>query len=338
LRSTTFIAVLVAAALAGCGGDDAAAPAPRDAADIIRANHAAEAVYLQRVLGDDPVSESVSLRVDGTAAVRRGGGRGYWDVAVRLDPAEAERTLALVRRAPFAALARSTIDPGGFGGNDNGRRYMLRRGRASVTIAEADLPPAMRRLVAELNAVIDGDRGRILADDRHFSASGVTGSHDSDPDSAPELDNSPATPLRADTTAPPAQSTLSCYGEGGQQQAGVSPHGVAAGPLVLDGLQRGSQGRVIRADAVVQPGADVTLSVAPADRDRAGLLYAAHWRGPHRLAAAQHTVRFEGCTDTTRGGGPARFPGGIVVRGRGCVTLLVHAADAEPARRRVACR
>jgi hypothetical protein len=64
--------------------------------------------------------------------------------------------------------------------------------------------------------------------------------------------------------APPAQATLSCYGEGGQQEPGVPAHGAGAGPLVLDGLQRGSRGRAIRADAVVQPGGDVTLSVGPA--------------------------------------------------------------------------
>jgi hypothetical protein len=328
------ILVLAAAAAAGCGG----AEPPRDAADINRANAAPEAVHMQRVLGDDPVSESVSLRVDGTAAVRRGGARGYWDVAVELAPREAERALALVRRAPFAALAGNTITPGGFGGDDDGIRYMLRRGRESVTVAGSDLPPAMRRLVDELNGLIDGDRGRIVADDRHFSAAGVTGSAGDGPDGEPVVAGSPATPVRAGGAAAPAQTTLSCYGSGGRQAAGERPGGIHAGPIVLAGLGRSARGRVAPATAILEPGAAVTVSVAPGDRDRAGLLYGGAWRGPHRLAAADHTVRFEGCSDSTSGGGPARFDGGLVLRGRSCATLLFQVAGrAEPLRRRVGC-
>jgi hypothetical protein len=338
LRSRTFIALLFAVALAGCGDGEEPTTAPRDAADLIRANHAAEAVYLQRVLGDDPTSESVSLRVNGTAAVRRGGGRGYHDIAIELSKGEADRALALVRRAPFAALADNTITPGGFAGDDNGWRYMLRRGGDSVTIAEADLPPAMRRLVKELNGLIDGDVGRIVADDRHYSASSVTGSVSSSPDSEPVVENAPTTPLQEPQAAPEAQTSLSCYGWGGRQSPDAVVQGTGAGPLVFDGLGRSSRGRVVRANAVVQPGGDVTVSVPAVERDRVGLLYGIHWRGAHSLANAEHTVRFEGCTDTTEGGGPARFDGGVVVRGRGCATLLVYvAARDEPVRRRVAC-
>jgi hypothetical protein len=50
-------------------------------------------------------------------------------------------------------------------------------------------------------------------------------------------------------------------------------------------------------------------------------------------------VRFEGCSDTTQGGGPARFEGGLVATGKGCTTLVIHIAGADqPERRRVACR
>jgi hypothetical protein len=78
--------------------------------------------------------------------------------------------------------------------------------------------------------------------------------------------------------------------------------------------------------------------IAPRDRAHAGLLYGRAWRGEHRLADAQHTVRFEGCTDTTEGGGPARFDGGLVVTGGRCATLALYVGgSAEPARRRVAC-
>jgi hypothetical protein len=151
----------VAVALAGCGGDEPVAPAHRDAADIVRAKPAAEAVFFQRMLGDDPVSESVSLRVDGTAAVRRRGGRGYWDAI------SAARRPRRCRRTPWP------------------RR---RRRRSPATARVGSRSPACRR----------------------------------------------------------------------------TAHGAGAGPLVLDGLQRGSRGRAIRADAVVQPGGDVTLSVGPA--------------------------------------------------------------------------
>jgi hypothetical protein len=328
-----LLGLLLLAAVPGCGGGSASEPL--DAADIVRANHAREAVHMQRVLGDDPLSESVSLRVDGTAAVRRGGGRGYWDVAIELSPGDRERMLDLARSAPFAALAANTITPGGFAGV----RYMLRRGGASVTIAGTDLPPHMRSLVDELNALIDGDRGRIVADDRHFSASGTTGTARGGDDGADEeIDSTLATPVRGAGAAPRAESSYSCYGWGGRAER-AAPRGAGAGPIVLSGLTRGSGPGVIEAPAVVQPGGAATVAIARADRDRAGLLYGFAWRGPHRLSDAEHAVRFEGCSDTTEGGGATRFDGALVVRGRGCVTLeLWISSRASPVRRRVACR
>jgi hypothetical protein len=320
-----LLGLLLVAGVAGCGSD-----ARRNAADINRENHAREVVHMQRVLGDDPVSESVSLRVDGTAAVRRGGGRGYWDVAVQLSPADTERTLGLVRSAPFAALASNTITPGGFAGDDDGIRYMLRHDGQSVTVAGSQLPPSTRRLVDELNALIDGDRGRILADDRHFSASGVTGSGAGGDDAVTGLENSPATPVQGGARAPAADVSLSCYGSGGRQ-VGTPPPGLRAGPLRLSEMRR--HGNVIEAPAVVQPGAAVTVAVS----GRAGLLYGSAGRRPRHLSSAARIVRFEGCSDSTAGGGPARFDGGIVARG--CTTLRVWIAGRDtPVRRRVGCR
>jgi hypothetical protein len=333
--------LIAAAALAGCGGDDErVAAGPRDAADIVRANHAPEAAWMQRVIGDDPISESVSLRENGTVAVRRGGGRGYWDIAIELSPAEKQRALRLVDGAPWARLGDSTITPGGFGGNDNDIRYWLRRKGETVTITEADLPPKMRRLVTELSAMIDGDRGRVIADDRHFSASGTTGEAASEKGkSAPDIGGDTATPLSAADGSVPAQIALSCYGHGDRQDPAAKVDGLGAGPLVLTGLGPNSSGRVIETDAIVQPGGAVTVSVARRDRDRAGLLYGRRWAGPHDLASALHTIRFEGCSDNTAGGGPARFEGGLVTRGKGCTTLLLYLpGGGEPERRRVACR
>jgi hypothetical protein len=319
------IVLLAVLALAGCGGD----PPERDAADINRDNRAEEAIYLQRVLGDDPISESVSLRVDGTAAVRRGGGRGYWDIALELSDAQAKRALGEVRAAPFAALADHTITPGGFGGNDNERRYLMRRDGVSITVAESDLPKSMRPLIGDLNKMIDGELGHIVADDRHFSASGVTGSDASDDDaSAPTTyENSPATPVSGGR-GPEPDLSLSCYGSGERQAPGAAG-GVTAGPLTLEGL---TGKRVIEARAIVQPGTAVTIAVD----GRAGLLYGVGWDGPRTLANTAEVVRLEGCSDTTTGGGPARFEGGIVRRGHGCVTLRIYSGD-ETYRRRVGC-
>jgi hypothetical protein len=322
------IALLAAVAFVGCGNETN--EQPPDAADINRANHAEEAIFLQRVLGDDPISESVSLRVDGTAAVRRGGGRGYWDIALELSEAEAERALSQVRVAPFAALADNTITPGGFGGNDNERRYLMRRDGVSVTIAESELPKTLKPLIRDLNNMIDGELGHIVADDRHFSASGVTGSDASDDDATPPTyEDSPATPVSGGR-GPRPDLSLSCYGSGAREA------GAGDRPLTFDGLRPNSRKRVLAAHAIVAPGTAVTIAVAPRDRDRAGLLYGLAWDGPHELAGADRVVRLEGCSDTTTGGGAARFDGGIVRRGRGCVTLEIHSGG-DTQRRRVGC-
>jgi hypothetical protein len=321
------IALVAALVLAGCGSENQ--ERPLDAADINRANHAEEAIFLQRVLGDDPISESVSLRVDGTAAVRRGGGRGYWDIALELSDKQAERSLSQVRAAPFTRLAGNTITPGGFGGNDNERRYLMRRDGVSVAIAESDLPRTMRPLIADLNKMIDGELGHIVADDRHFSASGVTGSDASDDDATPPTyEDSPATPVSGGQ-GPRPDLSLSCYGSGARQAR--EPNGITAGPLTLEDVHGG---RVVNARAIVAPGSAVTIAVAKPDR--AGLLYGLAWRGARTLANAARVVRLEGCSDTTTGGGAARFEGGIVRRGRGCVTLEIYSGG-ETFRRRVGC-
>jgi hypothetical protein len=201
-------------------------------------------------------------------------------------------------------------------------------------VAGAELPPRMRRLVTQLNGLIDGDVGRVVADDRHFSASGVTGEMASDEGaSAPEIDNSLATPVEAAGAAPAPQIALSCYGHGDRASGSADP----SQPVTFRGLTKRRAGRVTPVTALVQPGAVATVSIAAKDRDRAGLLFGRAWeQNEPTTAGARHTIRFEGCSDATSGGGPARFEGGLAAVGRGCVTLLVYAPERE--RRRVACR
>jgi hypothetical protein len=157
-------------ALAGCGGSDtrpAAAKKPERA-------EAAEVVYLYRVQGDDPLPDSVSLRADGTADVRRGGGHGgFRKVWVALGRSDAARSSQLVQQTPWKRLDGMTVKPGGFGGWDNDMRYMIRRGQQSVTVSAAHMPRSIRPLVRNLNAIIDGDTGRTVKSTMHQAVAGT---------------------------------------------------------------------------------------------------------------------------------------------------------------------
>jgi len=158
MRAVVIAIVLVL--LVGCGG---AAPTPHAERPAHRPQ-ARELVYLYRVQGDDPMPDSISLRADGTAHVRRGGGgAGIKWVKAALDPQETARATRLVERAPWKALDGTTVKPGGFAGWDNDMRYMLRRGPWSITVTEAHLPRAIRPLLRELNAIIEGAKGRRLS-------------------------------------------------------------------------------------------------------------------------------------------------------------------------------
>jgi hypothetical protein len=153
------IGALLVIPLAGCG--DASQP-PRTTAPA--RPEAREIVYLYRVQGDDPLPDSISVRADGTADVRRGGGgSGVKWVKAALDRRETARARRLVERAPWRALDGTTVEPGGFGGWDNDMRYMLRRGRWSVTVSDAQLPRGIRPLIRELESIIEGGTGRRLS-------------------------------------------------------------------------------------------------------------------------------------------------------------------------------
>jgi hypothetical protein len=154
------IGVLVIA-LAGCGGEKAANPAPKPPP-------APEVVYLYRVQGDDPLPDAVSLRADGTAAIQRGGGHGgFRTVEVKLTDTETARAVRLTERTPWRKLDGRTVEPGGFGGWDNDMRYMLRRGDHTTWVTDAHMPRSARPLIRELDAIIEGDTGRQVASELH---------------------------------------------------------------------------------------------------------------------------------------------------------------------------
>jgi hypothetical protein len=155
----------------GCGSE----PASKPAAQKTRAPQkkaAPEVVYLYRVQGDDPLPDSISLRADGTADVRRGGGHGgFKTVEVALDQAEAAKSMRLVAEAPWKALDGHTVTPGGFGGWDNDMRYMLRRGKRSITVTADHMPRSIRPLIRDLDRIIEGDTGRQLSSKLHSAVS-----------------------------------------------------------------------------------------------------------------------------------------------------------------------
>ena len=75
-------------------------------------------------------------------------------------------------RALLLVAAVVLVGCGGFGGSDNGMRYMLRRAGQSVTVADGDMPRSFRALVRTMNGIVEGDVGRQGAEDKHYSANG----------------------------------------------------------------------------------------------------------------------------------------------------------------------
>jgi hypothetical protein len=169
MRAVVIVIALVT--LAGCGDDAKPAAQPKPAAERAEAP---EVVFLYRVQGDDPLPDSVSVRADGRADVRRGGGHGgFRTVEVALSDAVAARATRLAEHAPWKKLEGRTVKPGGFGGWDNDMRYMLRRGQQSITVTADHLPRSIAPLIAQLNAIIEGDTGKQLSSELHSAVSGT---------------------------------------------------------------------------------------------------------------------------------------------------------------------
>jgi len=177
MRAVVRGIVVAVVLLAGCGGsgsERATAPTRTpDAQDINRGSKARAVIYLYKVAGDDPYPWEVTVRDDDTAAVVVGGGHGGGnDKAIKLTAAQAGRAEQLVAAVPWRRIRGHTVEPGGFGGNDNMVRYMLRRDTISTTFAGGDMPASVARLVRMLDRIIDGDIGTELASDRHYSSNG----------------------------------------------------------------------------------------------------------------------------------------------------------------------
>jgi hypothetical protein len=176
-------ATVAVLAVAGCGGSATeqraaapmATPTP-DAADINRDATAPELVHVYKTLGDDPYPWTLTVRTDRTANLIVGGGHGGGnDKLVRLSPRLADRAKRLVAAVPWKRLAGHTVEPGGFGGNDNMARYMLRHGKLSTVYEAGGMPPRLARLVRLLDRIIDEDVGTVVASDhRHGSANSAT--------------------------------------------------------------------------------------------------------------------------------------------------------------------
>lgn len=182
MRWRAGLAAVAAAAFAvGCGSgashrhasaaDDLRVVERRDAPNSFEPqppSHAPVVVRMTRVQGDDPLPFAVDLHADRIAAVRYGGGHGgFEDKRIRLTAAQQARIRRALHDAPWNRLDGHAVTPGGFGGDDNGNRYALFYGRYSTTLAEGHIPPRMARLVKLLNAVIDGDMGRLTYAARH---------------------------------------------------------------------------------------------------------------------------------------------------------------------------
>jgi hypothetical protein len=182
VRGSVLVAALIP--LAGCGGDDGAASksaaksgavasATPDASDLNREATAPPIVYVYKTQGDDPMPWTLTVRKDATANLIYGGGHtGGNDQVVLLGDKVTRRAARLTAAVPWERVRGHTVEPGGFGGDDNMARYVLRRGKITTVYAAGDMPASVSRLVGLLDKIIDGDVGKVVAADTHHSSNG----------------------------------------------------------------------------------------------------------------------------------------------------------------------
>ena len=142
-----LLAVVLAAALAGCGSASKPAAAPRAHA---AGRRAAELVNYQRNGGLAATLDTVSVRTDGsTRADKRYGGAGRRFDDFRLSAPVMARLRAALDRLPARVPAVGD-------GLREGATYLVRyRGRTYVA-RQGAVPAALRPAVATLDAIADG--------------------------------------------------------------------------------------------------------------------------------------------------------------------------------------
>jgi hypothetical protein len=175
VRSSLVAAALV---MAGCGSGEparvaaTATPTP-DASDRNREATAPPIVYVYKTQGDDPMPWTLTVREDATANLIYGGGHtGGNDQVVLLGDKVTRRAARLTAAVPWQRVRGHTVEPGGFGGNDNMARYVLRRGKITTVFEAGDMPASVTRLVGLLDKIIEGDVGKVVAADAHHSSNG----------------------------------------------------------------------------------------------------------------------------------------------------------------------
>ena len=169
---------MAALVVAGCGSGAparvaaTATPTP-DATDRNREATAPVIVYVYKTQGDDPMPWTLTVREDSTANLIYGGGHtGGNDQLVRLGKHVTRRAARLTAAVPWRRVRGHTVTPGGFGGNDNMARYVLRRGKITTVFEAGDMPASVSRLVGLLDKIIEGDVGKVVAADAHHSSNG----------------------------------------------------------------------------------------------------------------------------------------------------------------------
>jgi hypothetical protein len=139
-----LLLVLVALAVAACGGASSTHPAATPA------RRAAELVAFQRNGGLAATLDTVTVRADGsTRSDKRYGGAGRHYDDFRLSP-------ALLRRLHTALDRLPSRLPEAGGGDRDGDTYLLRYRGRTYWARQGAVPAAMRPLVAALGAIADG--------------------------------------------------------------------------------------------------------------------------------------------------------------------------------------
>lgn len=143
-----------------------------------------------------------------------------------------------------------------------------------------------------------------------------------------------------DESPPPRLEVIACEDAALGEAAAKPPMSTRLGPLTLVGIRRsiGMQADAFanngfKIPVVVGEGQVVTLAAADSARPNVRFAYtrrSAKRASQEGVGGAPPTVRFESCERRRTG-----YPGGIIIRRRGCYPIVVRQAGEEPIRRRI---